>query len=60
MAVTTAEPLAVEPLQSAGDTGWLTAHKQANNMKKYAAKIQVEFLDVWQMNYAAQSLGYTK
>jgi len=46
MAVTTAEPLAVEPLQSAGDTGWLTAHKQANNMKKYAAKIQVEFLDV--------------
>ena len=32
MAVATAEPLTVEPLQGAGDTGWLTAHKEANNM----------------------------
>ena len=60
MALVTADPLIVEPLQSAGDTEWLTAHKEANNMKKYTVKIQVDFLDVWPMNYAAQNLGYTK
>jgi len=34
MAVATVEPLTVEPLQGAGGTGWLTAHKEANNLKK--------------------------
>jgi len=45
-ALATAEPLSVESLQSAGDTEWLTAHKETDNMKKYTVKIQVEFLDV--------------
>jgi len=38
MALATADPLTVEPLQSAGDTEWLTAHMEANNMNKYSQK----------------------
>jgi hypothetical protein len=38
MALATAEPLTVEPLQSSEGTEWLAAYNEANNMKYILSK----------------------
>jgi acyl carrier protein phosphodiesterase len=43
MALATAEPLTVELLQSGEDTEWLTAYKEANNMKYILSKYRKIF-----------------